>query len=182
MQNSLDTLLPATLRLGLLEDAQSRDLVTARRAALLTIIWQEGFLSGPGLMARTEALTKAGCFGKSAGATFRRDIRALKVILARAGFHLRFSRQVGRAGYYIAERTELAPELAQRIKGAVQDVDARQVVLASRLTPAARLRQAGRLSDGLRRLAVRRLMAERPVLTLPEAYREVAQRYGELGG
>jgi hypothetical protein len=182
MQNNIDMSMPVALRLGLLEDARHRDLVTARRSVLLQIVWQEGFLSSRGLIARTEALARPGCFGKSAAATFRRDIRALKAILSRAGFSLRFSRRSGRGGYYVAGRPELALELVQMIQSAMQDVDPKQVALAIRLTPAERVQQAGRLSDGLRRLAARRLMAERRGLGLQEAYREVTHRYTQLGG
>src|SRR5436305_12758376 len=101
MSGDLDVSLPVELRLSLLNDAIERDLVTARRSTLLRLVWQESFLSGTGLISRTEAILGRGCFGMAAAATFRRDIRALKVILKRAGFSLRFSRQAGRGGYYV---------------------------------------------------------------------------------
>ena len=96
--------LPVDLRLGLLQEAQERDLVTARRAALLGLIWHESFLSATGLMARTEAVVGRGCFGKAAAATLKRDLRALKSVLASNGFALRFSRRAGRRGYFIPGR------------------------------------------------------------------------------
>jgi hypothetical protein len=181
MLSELDAALPIDLRLGLLTDAISRDLVTARRSTLLKLVWQESYLSGAGLISRTEAVVGRGCFGAAAAATFRRDIRALKALLSRAGFKLRFSRQAGRGGYYVVGRPELAPELAEMIRAGMQDVDAKQVALAARLTPADRVQQAARLSDGLRRMAVRRLLGERPGLDLKEAYREVSHRYDQLG-
>ena len=141
--------LPADLRLGLLEDDLARDTVSARRAALLAVIWREGRLSSAGLIARAEAILGRGCFGRAPAATFRRDLRALKRILAAAGYLLRFSRRPGRGGYYIAGRPDLAPELAAYIRAALADVDPRQIKLAARLTPAERVQQAARLSDGL---------------------------------
>lgn len=174
--------IPAELRLALLSDDLARDIVTARRAVLLSLVWQESFLSKAGLMARTQALLGRGCFGKAAEATFRRDMRALKAVLDSCGFGLKFSRRSGRSGYYIPGRPELAPELAESIRAAIDDVDPLQIERASRLTPAERVQQAGRLSDGLRRMALRRLMAEQPGLTLRKAQQEVMHRYYQLGG
>ena len=180
MVANLDTALPVELRLGLLADACNRDVVTARRATLLRLIWQESYLSGAGLIARTESVLGRGGFGSAAASTFRRDIRALKVLLEQAGYSLRFSRQTRRTGYYIVGRPELATDLANTIRAGMRDIDRKQIVLAARLTPADRIRQAGQLSDGLRRMAVRRLLAERPSLSFNEAYREVAHRYDQL--
>ena len=148
---------------------------------LLRLVWQESFLSGAGLISRTEAIIGRGCFGRAAAATFRRDIRALKALLKDAGFSLRFSRQARRGGYYVVGRPELAPELAVMIQAGMQDVDPKQIASAAQLTPADRVQQAGQLSDGLRRMAVRRLMGEQPGLGLKEAYREVSHRYDRLG-
>jgi hypothetical protein len=181
MFRDLESSLPVELRLGLLDDAVDRDLVTARRSTLLRLVWQESLLSGTGLISRTEAILGRGCFGTAATATFRRDIRALKVILKRAGFNLRFSRQARRSGYYVVGRPELAPELTKMIHAGMQDIDPKQIALAARLTPADRIQQAGQLSDGLRRMAARRLMGEQPGLGLKEAYREVSHRYDQLG-
>jgi hypothetical protein len=174
--------LPVDLRLSLLEEDLARDLVTARRSALLALVWQESFLSSAGLMLRTEAAVGAGCFGKAATATFRRDMRALKAVLATRDYRLMFSRRTGRAGYYISGRPELSPELAETLRNAASDVDPKQIMLAGRLSPAERVQQAGLLSDGARRLAVRRLMAERPDLSLPQAQQEVLHRYYDLSG
>ncbi len=149
---------------------------------LLSLVWRESFLSKAGLMARTEALLGRGCFGKAAEATFRRDMHALKAILDSCGFGLKFSRRSGRGGYYIPGRPELAPELAEAIRAAISDVDPFQIEMATQLTPADRVQQAGRLSDGLRRMALRRLMAEQPGLTLRKAHQEVMHRYYQLGG
>ena len=177
-----ENFIPAEVRLALLRDDLTRDIVTARRAVLLSLVWQESFLSKAGLMARTQALLGRACFGKAAEATFRRDMHALKAVLDSCGFGLKFSRRSGRGGYYIPGRPELAPELAEAIRAAMSDVDPLQIEMASQLTPVDRVQQAGRLSDGLRRMALRRLMAEQPGLTLRKAQQEVMHRYYQLGG
>jgi hypothetical protein len=141
------------------------------------ILWQESFLSGAGLIAGTEANLWRGCFGAAAAKAFRRDIRALKAFITRAGFSLRFSRRAGRSGYDIVGRLDLAPELAELNQAGMRDVDPKQIELAARLTLAKRVRHAGQFSDGLRRIAVRRLLAERPGLSLQKAHHEVARRY-----
>jgi hypothetical protein len=173
---------PADIWLALLSDDLARDIVTARRAVLLLLVWQESFLSKAGLMARTEARLGRGCFGKAAEATFRRDMHGLKAVIDSCGFGLKFSRRGGRGGYYIPGRPELAPELAEAIRAAISDVDPLQIEVARQLTPADRVQQVGRLSDGLRRMALRRLMAEQPGLTLRKAHQEVMHRYYQLGG
>lgn len=78
-----------------------RDVVTARRAALLELLWNEGYLLAAGLVTRTEAVVGRGCFGKAAAATLKRDLRALKTVLAARGWNLRFSRRAGCSGYYM---------------------------------------------------------------------------------
>ena len=174
--------LPDTLREAVLAEGSSHSLAAARRMTLLDLLWHESHLSGAGLMARTQALLHRGCFGRAALAGFRRDMRALRRALAAAGYELKFSRRPGLGGYYIPGRPELAPELAASLDAAIRDVDPRQIQIASRLSPADRVRQASQLSDGLRMMAVRRLMAERPQLTMQEAQREVLHRYYRLGG
>jgi hypothetical protein len=76
----------------------------------------------------------------------------------------------------------LAPEIAANIRAGMSDVDPYQIELACRLTPAQRVQQAGKLSDQLRMMAVRRRLTENPGLTLREAHREVMRSYEQLGG
>src|SRR5574337_186832 len=122
-----ENFIPAEVQLALLRDDITRDIVTARRAVLLSLVWQESFLSKAGLMARTQALLGRGCFGRAAEATFRLDMRALKAVLDSCGFGLKFSRRSGRGGYYVPGRPELAPELAEAIRAAVSDMDPFQI-------------------------------------------------------
>lgn len=162
--------------------AQVRAVVTARRAALLELLWNEGYLLAAGLVTRTEAVVGRGCFGKAAAATLKRDLRALKTVLAAQGWNLRFSRRAGHSGYYIAGRPELATEIAAAIRASLSDLDQHQLKLAQRLTPAQRVQQAGQLSDQLRWMAVRRLLAEHPDMSPRNAHHAVMQRYEQLGG
>lgn len=120
-----NTSFPIAFRLGLLEEVIYREAMTPRQSKFLRILWQESFLSGAGLNARTEANLGRDCFGAAAARTFRRDIRALKALLKRAGFSLRFSRRAARSGYYIVGRPDLAPELAKMTQAGIQDADPR---------------------------------------------------------
>jgi len=172
--------LPSELSLALLAEAAARDTVTARRAALLASLWRAGRWSADGLMARTEAIVGRGCFGRARLAAFRRDMRALKAVLTAADFKLKFSRRPAHGGYYIEGRPDLDPELARLIRSALSDLDPRQLAIASRLSPAQRVWQAGQLSDQLRRMAIRRLVLEQPGLSPREAQREVLHRYYQL--
>jgi hypothetical protein len=174
--------IPASLWLALLRDDLRRDPVTARRAALVSLIWCEAFLSKEGLMARVEAVLGRGCFGRAAEATFQRDMRAIKQALATTNHQLKFARRSGSTGYYIQDRPPLEPEFAAHVRAAMAEVDAHQIEIQKRLAPAARVRQAGQLSDGLRRMAVRRWQTRKPDLPLASAHREVMRRYDQLGG
>jgi hypothetical protein len=174
--------LPAELRQGLLNEAKARDPVTARRAALLDLLWNEAYLAAAGLISRTEWIVGRGCFGKAPTATLKRDLRALKSVLAASGWDLRYSRRPEHRGYYVPGRPELAPEIASAIKASLSDLDPYQIRLAQRLTPAQRVQQAGRLSDQLRMMAVRRRLTENPGLTLREAHQETMRSYERWGG
>jgi len=174
--------LPSALWLELLRDDVRRDPVTARRAVLLSVVWGEAFLSREGLMSRAEAMLGRGCFGRAATATFQRDMRAIKRLLAATNRRLKFARRAGSAGYYIQDRPPLEPGLAARVRAAMAEVDAHQIDIQRRLAPAARVRQAGQLSDSLRRMAVRRWQERQPDLSFASAHREVMRRYDQLGG
>lgn len=174
--------LPGSVWYGLLNDAWGRDPVTARRTLIIWLVWREGYLSRDGVMRRVEAVLGRLCFGKAAEATFRRDMRAVKPVLESGGFELRYTRRPGSEGYYVPERPRLAPEVAEPIRTALAEVDRHQAEITSRLSPAARLRQAARLSDGLRRIAVERLRERQPGLSPAEAQREIVRRDERLGG
>src|SRR5688500_10385972 len=55
--------LPTVMKDTLLHDAIQRDITTARRAALLEILWSERYLTRPQLIARVELRLRKSCFG-----------------------------------------------------------------------------------------------------------------------
>ena len=76
------------------QDAIQRDITTARRSALLEILWNERYLTRSQLVARAELQLGRNCFGASAWQdTFYRDMRIAKIALQAAGFSLLYSRK-----------------------------------------------------------------------------------------
>jgi len=157
----------------LLEGLGSRDMTTARRAALLRLVWQEPYLTREGLMARVEGLLGRGCFGKDSRATFFRDMRAVRHFLAQEGHHLLYSRRPSSEGYYVEDRPRLDEQLQRLIAGAVAEVDPKQIAVYQRLSPAQRFRQACSLIKWAERITVRQLQRQHPRLREREAYQWV---------
>jgi hypothetical protein len=148
---------PITTWLPALRELAKTDLPTARRAALLRLLWQEAYFTRQGLIARTEDMLSRGCFGSSPHSTFRQDISLVRRRLAHAGYHLRYSRRPGSLGYYVEGRPRLDPHLRQLIAGSVAEVDPEQIAIYRRLTPAQRVWQLAHLSNWLRLANMRRL-------------------------
>ena len=171
---------PEGLWRGLVQEAARRDLVTARRTLLVVFLWQESYLPQETLVARVRYRLGPDCFGSNSALTFRRDMQAVKAILAASGFVLSYSRRAERPGYTIEGRPDLAPEIIQAIRGAAQEVDPRQIEAWNRLTAGQRLALSTRLSDDMLGMAVHRLMQERPELDRRAAQREVLHRYYQL--
>jgi hypothetical protein len=64
---------------SILQDAIQRDLTTARRVALLEVLWHERYLTREQLIARLELKLGKNCFGASAWKdNFYRDMRVVK--------------------------------------------------------------------------------------------------------
>ena len=142
---------PAALQ-ALLADAVQRDRATARRVALLRILWRERFITRRGLIARVESELGTGCFGGAAWQdTFYRDMRVVKQALATAGYSLAYSRSSDRPGYYLRGEPPLHPDLVQTVAGSVAEVDGRQIAIYQRLSPAERFRQGSSISDTAQR-------------------------------
>src|SRR5258708_29235777 len=169
--------LPEAIIQSALDEAFQRDRVTARRLTLLNLIWRESHQMQATLIGRTEARLGRGCFGKASALAFRRDMQAIKLILAASGKSLRYSRKAEGAGYYIQGRPELAPEVTRAIHGAAEELDPRQIAAFARLAPGQRLRLAMRLTEDLTATAVRQLLRERPDLNRLEARRGGAGRH-----
>ena len=68
------------------QDAIQRDITTARRSALLEILWNERYLTRAQLIVRVELRLGRNCFGLSAWQDiFYRDMRIVKMALRTAG-------------------------------------------------------------------------------------------------
>lgn len=72
----LNHALPLPAQEILFQDAIRRDLCTARRAALLELLWNERFLTREQIIVRVEWKLGRGCFGQTAWQdNFYRDMR-----------------------------------------------------------------------------------------------------------
>src|SRR5215210_3558159 len=105
------SILSVVIKDAILYDAMQRDITTARRVALLEILWNERYLTRAQLIARVELRLGKNCFGISAWEdTFYRDMRFVKQALEAAGYHLLFSRNKQQPGYYLAGQPALSSE------------------------------------------------------------------------
>jgi hypothetical protein len=161
----------------LLQDASQRDITTARRAALLQILWNERFLTRSQLIARVEYQLGKNCFGVSAWEdAFYRDMRVVKQAFLSTRLTLEYSRNATRPGYYIREQGALSPEFMKMARASAAEVDQRQVDIYRKLSPAARFRQGCAISDTARNVVAFRIRQENPSLTVQEANRLALQR------
>ena len=164
-----------------MQDASRRDRKTARRAALLKILWQERYLTRDSLRSRVEAVLGRGCFGGSAWEdTFYRDMRVVKRALRAAGYRLAYSRSPQKPGYYLRGQPDLAPETAAQLRSSVSEVDSAQIRIFRRLSPAERFRLGCSISDTARKTVAYRLLRRNPELVPAEANR-LALQYKEAG-
>lgn len=161
----------------ILQDAIQRDITTARRAALLEILWHERYLTRAQLIARVGRRLGKNCFGASAWEdTFYRDMYVVKQAFKVAGLTLAYSRNKPQTGYYLKGQPDLSPELKQILHSSVAEVDPRQIEIYQRLTPADRFRQGCSISDTARTVVAFRIREENPSLSLAEAHRMALQR------
>lgn len=172
------TLLPSSKAIGVLfQDAIERDITTARRAALLRILWNERFLTRSQLITRVEYQFGRNCFGVSAWEdTFFRDMRVVKQAFQAAGLVLEYSRNKEKCGYYVQEQAALSFEFKQMIKASTAEVDQRQIDIYRKLSPAARFKQGCVISNTARNVVAYRIRQENPKLTSQEAQKLALQR------
>jgi len=112
--------LPLAMKDAILEDAVRRDITTARRTALLEILWNERYLTRSQLIARSELKLGKDCFGISAWEdTFYRDMRFVKQAFKAARYQLLYSRKKEEPGYYLEGQPALSSEIQQVLKGSV---------------------------------------------------------------
>jgi hypothetical protein len=162
---------------NILHDAIQRDITTARRVALLEILWNERYLTRAHLIARVELRLERGCFGLSAWQdTFYRDLRIVKLAFESGGFRLLYSRNKQQPGYYLDGQPALSSEIKQVLKGSASEVDQRQIDIYRTLSFAERFHQGCSISDTARKVVAYRIRQESPHLSLAEANRMALQR------
>lgn len=140
--------LPAKMQQRLILDAAQRDRTTARRLALLQILWGERYLTREQLIVRVETRLGRKCFGARAWKdTFSRDMRFVRSAFAEAGHSLAYSRTKTKTGYYLRGEGILHEEIVQAIAGSIAEVDSAQVASFSKLTFAERFLQGSSITN-----------------------------------
>ena len=161
----------------ILQDAIQRDLTTARRAALLEILWHERYLMRSQLITRSELRLGRHCFGTSAWEdTFYRDMQVVKRALKAAGYVLSYSRSKRQPGYYLQGQPALSLEFKQALRSSAAEVDQRQIDIYQQMSPADRFRQGCVISDTARTVVSYRIRQENSNLSPDEANRLALQR------
>jgi len=171
------SILPIVMKDAILEDASRRDITTARRTALLEILWNERYLTRAQLIARVEFRLGKNCFGISAWQdTFYRDMRFVKQVLEVAGYQLLYSRKKEQPGYYLEGQPALRSEIQRELKGSATEVDQRQIDIFRKLSFAERFHQGCSISDTARKVVAYRIRQDNPKLSFIEANRITLQR------
>lgn len=169
--------LPAVMKAAILQDAIRRDITTARRVALLEILWNERYLTRAQLIARVDLRLGKGSFGVSAWEdTFYRDMCFVKQAFEAAGYRLLYSRNKQQPGYYLEGQPALSSEIKQVLKSSAAEADQRQIDIYRRLSFAGRFHQGCSISDTARRVVAYRIRQDNPKLSLMEANRIALQR------
>jgi hypothetical protein len=169
--------LPTVMKDTILRDAIQRDTTTARRIALLEILWNERYLTRAQLITRVELRLGKNCFGVSAWEdTFYRDMHFVKQALEAVGYRLLYSRTKQQPGYYLAGQPALSSEIRQVLKGSAAEVDQRQIDIYRKFSFAERFHQGCSISDTARKVVAHRIRQDNPKLSLMEANHIALQR------
>jgi hypothetical protein len=161
---------------ALLEDAVKRDRTTARRVALVEILFRERYLTREQLIVRVEGKLGKGCFGEAAWEdTFFRDMQAVKQVLKAAGYQPAYSRSPQRSGYYLRNQANLSSNLSAALDGCVSEVDASQIAIFEKLTFQQRFQQGCSVSNLARSVVAHRIRQRNPRLSTAEAHRLALQ-------
>jgi hypothetical protein len=170
-------ILPTEMKDAVLQDAMQRDITTARRTAMLAILWNERYLTRAQLIARVELRLGKDCFGIAAWEdTFYRDMRFVRQAFEVVGYQLIYSRNKQQQGYYLDRQPPLLPEIKKALKGSVADVDQRQIDIYRTLSFAERFQQGCSISDTARKVVAYRIRQDNPNLSAVEANRLALQR------
>jgi hypothetical protein len=154
----------------ILHDAIQRDITTARRVALLEILWNERYLTRAQLLARVELRLGKNCFGVSAWEdTFYRDMCIVKQAFEAAGYQLLYSRNKRQPGYYLDGQPSLSSEIQQVLMGSAAEMDRRQINIYRKLSFADRFHQGCSISETARKVVAYRIRQDNPKLSLMEA-------------
>lgn len=171
------SVLPTVIKDVILHDATQRDITTARRTALLEILWDERYLTRSQLIVRVELRLVKNCFGISAWEdTFYRDMRFVKQAFEAAGYRLLYSRNKQQPGYYLAGQPALSAEIQQVLKGSAAEVDERQIEIYRKLSFAERFHQGCAISDTARKVVAYRIRQDNPKLSTVEATHMALER------
>ena len=169
--------LPTVIKDAILQDAMQRDITTARRVALLEILWNERYLTRAQLIARIEPRLGTHCFGILAWEdTFYRDMRFVKQAFEASEYQLVYSRKKEQPGYYLDGQPALSSEFKQVLKGSAVEVDQRQINIYSKLSFAERFQQGCSISNTARKVVAYRIRQDNPKLSVAEANRIALQR------
>jgi hypothetical protein len=173
----MKSILPPVVKNAILQDAMQRDITTARRVALLEIVWHERYLTRSQLIARVELRLGINCFGILAWEdTFYRDVRFIKQAFEAAGYRLLYSRNKHQPGYYLDGQPALSFEIKQVLMGSAAEVDQRQIDIYRKLSFAERFHQGCSISDTARKVVAYRIRQENPRLSVAEANRMAVRR------
>ena len=112
----------------MLQDAEQRDPVTARRMQLLLMLWLHRYLTRAVLIQRIETILGYAAFGKKSWQdAFYRDMRVVKNAFHKAGYTLKYNRSANRPGYYLEGEPALHPDASKAISGAIAELDDAQI-------------------------------------------------------
>ncbi len=132
----------------LLDKSAGREAARERRKHLLKFLYHQRYLTRKGLTWRLEWILGKGCFGKVVPRlAFLLDMWFVKKAFRASGYKLAYSLQKECRGFYLKGEGELSPEMVRAIRGAVAEVDPRQVEITRWLSPAKRVKQGLSLTN-----------------------------------
>jgi hypothetical protein len=160
----------------LLEDAIARDRTTARRAALLGILYQERYLTREQLIVRVEGKLGIDFFGTSAWVDiFFRDMQVVKRALHAAGFQVAYSRSRRHYGYYLRGQPAISADLSATMDGSLAEINPAQIMIFKELSFRQRFQQGCSISNLACRVVANRIRQRKPHISLAEAQRLAIQ-------
>lgn len=161
--------IPVKIQSSLLQDAERRDPVTARRANLIRVLLRERYLTREALIQRVEFLMGFASFGKKSwDDNFYRDMRVVKVALKQAGYELKYSRRRDNSGYYLVGESRLSIDVKKEIAGALGEIDEAQIQIYQRMDPAQKFYQAASIINFGVRVARGRARMDQKYLSFQE--------------